>query len=140
VGRAPVCAQIGRMCVAAQTAASGARSIPSIMIAIRRRASPEGPSTFNRSAIALACALCVNASFANDAEDYLRRAAQRDVAMVDSLDRNKDGRLTVEEVSGSIDLQARFDDIDIDRDGVITREELTRYIKLQYGVALTPAR
>jgi len=82
----------------------------------------------------------VNASFANDAEDYLRRAAQRDVAMVDSLDRNKDGRLTVEEVSGSIDLQARFDDIDIDRDGVITREELTRYIKLQYGVALTPAR
>ena len=43
-----------------------------------------------------ACALCVTASFATDADDYLRRAAQRDVAMFDALDRDKDGQLTME--------------------------------------------
>jgi hypothetical protein len=88
-----------------------------------------------RFAIAVTCTSCVAASFATDAEDYLRRAAQRDVAMFDALDRNKDGRLTIEEVRGNIDLEARFNDIDINRDGVITREELARYIALQYGVA-----
>ena len=76
---------------------------------------------------------------------------QRDVAMFDALDRDKDGiiawycarmyhmgtsgRLTIEEVHGNIDLEARFNDIDINRDGVITREELARYIALRYGVA-----
>ena len=44
-------------------------------------------------------------------------------------------RLTIEEVRGNIDLEARFNDIDINRDGVITQEELARYIALQYGVA-----
>jgi len=43
-------------------------------------------------------------------------------------------RLTIEEVRGNIDFEARFNDIDINRDGVITQEE-RRYIALQYGVA-----
>ena len=88
-----------------------------------------------RFAIAVICTLCVAASFATDADDYMRRAAQRDVAMFDALDRDKDGRLTIDEVRGNIDLEARFNDIDINRDGVITREELARYITLRYGVA-----
>jgi hypothetical protein len=96
------------------------------------------PLTVIRFAIAVTCALCVTTSFASDAEDYLRRAAQRDVAMFDGLDRDKNGRLTIEEVRGNIDLEARFNDIDINRDGVITREELTRYIAFRYGVASTP--
>ena len=50
------------------------------------------------------------ATFFADPDDYLRRAAQRDVAMFDALDRDKDGRLTIEEVRGIIDLEARFND------------------------------
>jgi Ca2+-binding EF-hand superfamily protein len=76
----------------------------------------------------------VAASSATEANDYLHRAAQRDVATYDALDRNKDGRLTIDEVRGTIDFEARFNDFDINRDGVITREELTRYVALQYGV------
>ena len=88
-------------------------------------------------AAAVACNFYV-ATFFADPDDYLRRAAQRDVAMFDALDRDKDGRLTIEEVRGNIDLEARFNDFDINRDGVITRGELTRYILLQYGIASAP--
>ena len=60
-------------------------------------------------AAAVACNFYV-ATFFADPDDYLRRAAQRDVAMFDALDRDKDGRLTIEEVRGIIDLEARFND------------------------------
>jgi len=96
--------------------------------------------TFKRCAIALACALCANVSLATDVDDYQRRAAQRDVAMFDALDVDKDGRLTIDEVHGNIDMEARFNDIDVNRDGVITRQELARYIALEYGIAIVQAR
>jgi len=51
-----------------------------------------------------------------------------------SLDRNKDGRVTLSEARGDLNLGPRFDDIDINRDGVVTMEELQRYIRLQYGI------
>ena len=103
-----------------------------------RMQSGEWSLTAIRFAVAVACTSCAFASFATDAEDYLRRAAQRDEATFYALDRNKDGRLTIEETRGNIDMEARFNDIDINRDGVITREELVRYIALQYGVAFAP--
>ena len=89
-------------------------------------------------AVVVACTLYAGASFATEADDYLRRAAQRDVAMFDALDRDKDERLTIAEVRGEIDLEARFNDFDINRDGVITREELARYIALRYGIVTAP--
>ena len=86
----------------------------------------------------VACTLYAGTSIATDADDYRRRAAQRDVATFDALDRDKDGRLTIQEVRGDIDLEARFSDFDINRDDVITREELTRYIALRYGIVTAP--
>jgi len=49
----------------------------------------------------------------------LRRGAERDVAIFDALDLDKDGKITVEEVRGSIDSEARFNDININRDDVV---------------------
>ena len=89
-------------------------------------------------AAAAASTLYTQAPLADDREVYLRTAAQRDVATFDALDRNRDGRLSIDEVRGTIDIEARFNDFDINRDGFITRAELARYVALQYGVAIAP--
>jgi hypothetical protein len=87
--------------------------------------------------LTVACFLYATAPSATDADDYRRRAAQRDLAMFDALDRDKDERLTVYEVRGNVDLEARFNDFDVNRDGVITRQELMRYVTSRYDVAST---
>ena len=88
--------------------------------------------------LATAFALYSPAPQADERETYLRAAAQRDVATFDLLDIDHDGRLSLEEVRGVIDMEARFADFDVNRDGFITRAELARYIGLQYGVAVAP--
>ena len=80
----------------------------------------------------------VTTAIASDLEDFNRRAAQRDAETFRWLDRDNDGRLTVEEVQGNVDLQARFDDLDINRDGVITTAEFLRYVESRYGVSMEP--
>ena len=89
-------------------------------------------------ALVTAFTLQAHAQVTDDREAYLRAAAQRDVAMFDALDRDRNGRLSMDEVRGTIDIEARFNDFDIDRDGVITRAELVRYVALQYGIAIAP--
>ena len=65
---------------------------------------------------------------------YKRHASQRDADAFSALDRDGDGQLTLIEVRGDIDMEARFNDIDINRDGIITGDEMERYIRLRYGV------
>jgi hypothetical protein len=84
-------------------------------------------------------AACIGGAAANDKTDYDRRAAANDTALFQSLDRNKDGRVTLLEAHGDLNLGPRFDDMDIDRDGVVTLEELQRYIAQQHGIQVDQA-
>jgi Ca2+-binding EF-hand superfamily protein len=82
---------------------------------------------------------CISGAGANDKADYERRAAANDMTLFQSLDRDKDGRVTLSEAHGDLNLGPRFDDIDINRDGVVTMEELQRYIRQQYGIQIDQA-
>jgi Ca2+-binding EF-hand superfamily protein len=74
------------------------------------------------------------AAVADDRENFNRRAAEADLALLRQLDLNGDGYLTKDEAKGDLRLGPRFDDIDINRDGVITPQEMRRYIEQTYGV------
>lgn len=84
--------------------------------------------------LALAAAAGVSVAHASEQDDYNQRAAARDTALFDALDRNRDGNVTRDEAHGDLDFFPRFDDMDINRDGVVTRAELERYIAQRYGV------
>lgn len=100
--------------------------------------------TSKRLSAAMAAAMLAAAAIAAHADDrteYNRRAAARDLALFQSLDRNSDGVLARDETRGDLNLGPRFDDIDINRDGVISPDELQRYFAERYGVrAEAPAR
>lgn len=91
-----------------------------------------------RPILAALAVLAAGAAPAQAPREYLERAAQRDQAAFEALDRNRDGRLTREEVAGDIDMTARFDGFDVNRDYVIDRQELARYLASRYGVAEAP--
>ncbi len=76
---------------------------------------------------------------ADVAEEFNRRAADRDIASFRALDRDGDGRLTFAEVYGNVDMQARFKDMDINSDDVVTAAEFAHYIRQRYGVELPSA-
>ncbi len=95
----------------------------------------------SHAAMIAGAALCVAAGpvLADLAAEFNRRAADRDVATFKALDRDGDGRLTFEEVYGSVDMQARFKDMDVDGNGAVTAAELAHYVRQRYGVDLPPA-
>lgn len=84
------------------------------------------------AALALTLA-CAAGATADDRDDYNRRAAARDAALFQSLDRNGDGAVTRLEAQGDINFLPRFDDMEVDMDGTVTLAELRRYIEQQYG-------
>ena len=72
-------------------------------------------------------------ALAQDREHYYRQAAARDLARFEVLDRDKDRKLTRAEVTGDVDMEARFADIDGNRDGEISLDELRHYIERNYA-------
>jgi Ca2+-binding EF-hand superfamily protein len=90
--------------------------------------------------LAMALLFSMSAAAADDRETYNRRVAEADMAAFRTLDLNRDGVLTLEEVRADLNFGPRFNDIDIDRDGVITPEEMRRYIEQTYGVTIHAGR
>ena len=76
---------------------------------------------------------------ADDRDDYNRRAAARDLALFQSLDRDVDGAVTRLEAKGDVNFLPRFDDMEVDMDGIVTLVEVQRYIEQQYGMPPVPA-
>ena len=89
------------------------------------------------SCLALILALAISAATADDRENYNRRAAETDLAAFRTLDLNRDGLLTMDEVLHDLNFAPRFHDMDIDRDGFVTMAELRRYLEAAYGAVVT---
>ena len=83
-------------------------------------------------ALVLAAA-CAMGAGADDKSEYNRRAAARDLALFQSLDRNTDGAVTRLEAQGDVNFLPRFDDMEVDMDGAVTTAELRRYLEQRYG-------
>jgi hypothetical protein len=78
-------------------------------------------------------AACAAGAGADEKSEYDRRAAARDFALFQSLDRNADGVVTRLEAQGDVNFLPRFDDMEVDMDGVVTTAELRRYLEQRYG-------
>lgn len=89
-------------------------------------------SVFQTGALVLLAA-CAGVAGADDRSEYNRRAAERDLRLFQSLDRNGDGVVTRQEAQGDINFLPRFADMEVDMDGAITTAELHRYLERQYG-------
>jgi Ca2+-binding EF-hand superfamily protein len=91
-------------------------------------------------AFLLAGLLCAAAAgAAGDREEFQQRAARDDTSAFRELDRNRDGRLTHDEVRPDLNFGPRFDDVDINRDGYIDAGEMRRYLEQTYGVNPEPS-
>jgi len=79
-------------------------------------------------------------AWADDRSDYNRRAAARDLALFQALDRDADGMVTWAEARGDVNFLPRFNDMEVDMNGVVTLAELRRYVEQRYGVRLEPGQ
>lgn len=82
--------------------------------------------------VALIAACVSTAVLAADRDEYNRRSAERFTAMFRMNDVNGDNVVSREEATGTVELVARFDDVDVDRDGNISLDELTRFIDITF--------
>ena len=79
----------------------------------------------------MAAGVCV--ANASDKSEYDQRAAERYQSLFQSLDRDADKAVTLQESYGDLNFSPVFKDMDINRDGVVTAEELNRYVGQHYG-------
>lgn len=86
-----------------------------------------------RVGVLLSMLAAAPAVHADDRAEYNARVAARLEGLFQTLDRNADGVLTLEESKGDLNLGPRFNDIDVNRDGIMTRGELRGYIERRYG-------
>ena len=86
----------------------------------------------NRWYLALVATCTATTAVAADRDEYNRYSAERFIAMFRMNDVNRDNVVSRDEATGTIELVARFDDLDVDRDGNITLGELTRYIDANF--------
>lgn len=91
------------------------------------------------AALAALLAMAMSAG-ADDRSDYNRRAAARDLALFQALDRDADGMVTWAEARGDVNFLPRFNDMEVDMNGVVTLAELRRYVEQRYGVRLEPGQ
>ena len=86
-----------------------------------------------RAGVLVFLAACAAGAGADDEIEYNRRAAARDFALFQSLDRNANGVVTRLEARGDVNFLPRFDDMEVDMNGVVTTAELRRYLEQRYG-------
>lgn len=91
------------------------------------------------AALMLLLAYAISAG-ADDRREYNHRAAEDDLSLFQSLDRDADGAVTRLEAQGDINFLPRFDDMEVDMDGVVTTAELQRYLEQHYGIQLNRER
>lgn len=54
-------------------------------------------------------------------------AAAQDKPSFESLDKNSDGQISIQEATSNDDLFVAFKELDTDRDGALSKEEYARY-------------
>ena len=100
-------------------------------LTMHRRLAMSMKSVYLAAALVLIAAFAADAG-ADDKSEYNQRAAARDWALFQSLDRNTDGAVTRLEAEGDINFLPRFSDMEVDMDGVVTTVEMQRYLEQQY--------
>jgi hypothetical protein len=102
-------------------------------MAVHRRLANMSIKSVCQVGVLVLAAACAAGAGADEKSEYDRRAAARDFALFQSLDRNTDGAVTRLEAQGDVNFLPRFDDMEVDMDGVVTTAELRRYLEQRYG-------
>ena len=82
-----------------------------------------------RAMVIAAAALAAGIAFAQQPPaDYLKRVADAYRAAFTAADRGDKGYITRDEIQGNLFLLPVFDSVDVNRDGRVTKEELDRFL------------